>query len=73
MCKKFDISQFYCTQCASRIELPRKADKKRKKGHLKKIYCIHCKEDVNHYEVRSNDLDFDLEEFKLKIQEDVFQ
>lgn len=69
MGKQYEISSFYCTKCASKIELPRKSSKKREKGHLKKIYCIHCKEDINHYEVRDNDMDFDLEEFKTKIQE----
>lgn len=68
----FDISQFYCTKCANRIDLPRKTDKRRKKGHLKKVYCIKCKEEVNHYEVRNNDLDFNLNEFKQQITEGDF-
>ena len=69
MKKQYEISTFYCTKCAGKIELPRKMSQKREKGHLKKIYCINCKEEINHLEIRSNDMDFDLEQFKLDIEE----
>ena len=47
------LSQFYCTKCGNRgFDIPRKENKQRPSGHLKKLYCIHCHEDTNHAEVR---------------------
>lgn len=50
------ISKFTCTKCNNIIYLPRKKGKEREKNHLKKIYCITCKEIINHSETR--DIDF---------------
>lgn len=44
------ISDFYCTQCGNKFSLPRTSNKRRSKKHLKHLYCVHCKEDVNHVE-----------------------
>jgi hypothetical protein len=65
----FTISEMYCTKCGKRgIDIPRKPGSQREAGHLKKLYCIWCKEETNHAEVRSfgsyTKEDFDLE-FKL--------
>ena len=44
---------FYCTKCGRKgIPLARKLGKQREPAHLKKLYCIYCKEEVNHAEVR---------------------
>lgn len=61
------ISDFYCTVCANKQMLSRKKSKKKEKGHLKKLHCFKCKEELNHYEVREFDYDFDIEEFKNQI------
>lgn len=53
--KHFTISTFTCTQCNNSISLPRKASKQRERGHLKRIYCIKCKEEINHLEKREFD------------------
>ena len=62
-------SRFFCTQCGREgIPVQRKKGQEREGGHLKKLYCLYCKEEVNHVEVRPfgdyNYEDF-LEEFKL--------
>lgn len=46
-------SRFFCTQCG-REGLPviRKKGQEREAGHLKKLYCIYCKQEVNHAEIR---------------------
>lgn len=63
---KVTISSFYCTSCGNEsIPLPRKIGQAREAGHLKELYCIHCKKTVNHVEVRHfgsyTKEDFDLE------------
>lgn len=55
--RKYSISKFICTQCGSEIYLPRTKNKQREKDHLKIIYCIKCKERVNHREVRETDFE----------------
>lgn len=64
----FTISDFYCTCCGNKgMPIPRKMSRQREEGHLKKMYCIHCKRDTNHLEFRGFENDF--EEFKLKLKE----
>lgn len=47
------LSDFYCTCCGSKgIPIMRKAGQSREPGHLKKLFCLKCKEDTNHVEVR---------------------
>lgn len=49
------ISKFFCTQCgAEGFPLPRKTRKIREPGHLKILYCLNCKQETNHVEVRDN-------------------
>jgi hypothetical protein len=67
MSRSFKISSFYCIQCANKTSLPRKSSSIREKGHLKKLHCVKCRCEVNHYEVREFDVDFSLEDFKNKI------
>lgn len=53
MGNRFFISDFYCTYCGQRgIPLARKYGKAREPGHLKKLYCLHCKAETNHVEIR---------------------
>lgn len=61
---KFIISDFYCTQCGERgIEIPRKVNKQKEPGHLKKIYCLKCKKETNHVEIKQIGK-YTLEDFK---------
>lgn len=46
-------SEFYCTKCGCKgIPIARRVGAEREAGHLKKIYCIHCGEEVNHVECK---------------------
>ena len=54
--------EFYCMKCGNRgIDLMRKHGHQHKKFHRKKLYCIHCKTEVNHIECRN---ELEVEEFK---------
>lgn len=47
-------SNFYCTQCGNaNIPVYRKLSRMREAGHLKRLYCYHCKKETNHAECRS--------------------
>lgn len=50
---KITQSKFYCTLCGKEgIPLIRNQGQQREPGHLKKLYCMNCKKEVNHAEVR---------------------
>ena len=53
MAKFVDNSVFYCTKCGQRgVPVLRTKGKERSAGHLKKLYCLNCKEEVNHAETK---------------------
>lgn len=61
---KQEVHEFYCTKCGKRgIPIVRQASHFREKGHLKKLYCIYCREEVNHVECRN---DIEVQEFLEK-------
>lgn len=63
--------EFYCVRCGNRgIPIARNEAAQREKGHLKKLYCIHCKEEVNHYECRNEQ---DVKKFKMKFERGDFK
>lgn len=50
---KITQSRFFCTQCGKEgLPVNRKQSKQREPGHLKKLYCLYCGEEVNHAEIR---------------------
>lgn len=54
--RHFTINTFKCTVCGKEgIPITRKQSNQREYGHLKKIYCIHCKKETNHVEIREFD------------------
>lgn len=62
-------SRFFCTRCGKEgIGIFRNIGRQREPGHLKKLYCIYCKDTVNHVEIKENGKytveDFE-KEFKL--------
>jgi hypothetical protein len=63
MGRSVTYSDFYCVQCTNKMTLPRKNSKQREKSHLKSLYCVKCKDEINHYEVRDCDHDFNFEDF----------
>lgn len=51
--QKMMTSDFYCTKCGRKgVPVARKQGQLREPGHLKKLYCLYCKEEVNHAEIR---------------------
>ena len=64
------LSDFYCTECGHKNFPIIRAGKAREAGHLKKLYCIHCKREVNHYECYST---IDVEKFKRKFKNGDFK
>ena len=47
------VSEFYCTKCGQRgIPIMRRPGQQREPGHLKKLFCLNCGEEVNHVEIR---------------------
>ena len=52
-------SRFFCTCCGKEgIPIWRKTHRQKQKDHLKKLYCLHCKLETNHREVRQYDIEF---------------
>jgi hypothetical protein len=51
----FTISKFQCTGCSYVTFLPRKKSRQKERDHLKKIYCVSCKVEINHKEIREFD------------------
>lgn len=60
-------SQFYCTRCGNRgMKIPR-TGRQREAGHLKNLWCIHCKQETNHAEVRGW-TSYEEEDFRLEFE-----
>ena len=54
MAKTYQMTQsrFFCTRCGQEgIPIYRKKGQQRGGGHLKKLYCLSCGEEVNHAEI----------------------
>lgn len=50
-----EMSDFYCVYCGTKgIPIWRKKGRAREAGHLKKIWCLHCKKETNHAECKPN-------------------
>lgn len=62
-------NDFYCVECGNRgIPAARTTRHQREAGHLKRMYCLHCKKETNHAEIRpfgNYRLDDFQEEFEL--------
>lgn len=62
--------KFFCINCGNQgIPIMRKSNHYYGKGHLKKLYCLTCKCEVNHLECRNNE---EVEEFKINFSEGKF-
>ena len=66
--QQITLSDFYCTKCGKKgLPIVRRVGSQREAGHLKKLYCIYCKEEVNHAEVRPFG-DYNYEDFKMEFE-----
>jgi hypothetical protein len=69
------LSKFYCTQCGKEgIPLARSKGKQREPGHLKNLWCPHCRQTNNFVEIKPYgeytkecfDLEFKLNNFTVE-------
>ena len=61
---KYENHSFYCMKCGNKgLDIPRRVSHKHGKHHRKKLWCIYCKQEVNHIECKTLQ---DVEEFKEK-------
>lgn len=72
--KVFTVSEFYCVKCGAKgIPVARKMSQQRKGGHLKKLFCLNCKMETNHREIRAFDYDYTVEDLKEDIKNGVYK
>ena len=68
---KTDLHDFYCIKCGNKgIPVMRKRSHNHGKFHRKKLYCLHCKEEVNHVECKN---EFEVYEFLEDFRNGVFE
>lgn len=68
--QRMELHDFYCLNCGNKgIGLMRKYGSKRETFHRKKLYCIYCKEDINHIECQTLE---QVEEFKQNFTKGVY-
>ena len=61
---------FYCIKCGNKgIPLMRRQSLQHEKMHRKKLYCLYCKEEVNHVECKDSE---EVETFKLNFKNGVY-
>ena len=52
----YETHDFYCLRCGQPgIPVMRKLGKQREGFHRKRLYCPHCKVEINHVEVRNQE------------------
>jgi len=54
--RQTEIHDFYCSECGFYTPLARRCDKKKANGHLKKLYCPHCRKEVNFIETINKEI-----------------
>ena len=65
---------FYCIRCGNKgIPLSRNRGHQHGRFHRKKLYCMTCKEEVNHAEVRPFIMTYTEEDFKEEFELGRFQ
>ena len=69
--KAYAEHSFYCINCGNKgIPLMRKQGFKHEGMHRKKLYCVHCKCEVNHVECKTFD---EVEEFRENFAKGVYK
>lgn len=62
---------FYCINCGNKgIPLMRNQGFKHQGMHRKKLYCVFCKQEVNHVECKTLD---EIEEFRINFENGVYK
>lgn len=69
--KAYAEHSFYCINCGNKgIPLMRKQGFKHQGMHRKKLYCVFCKQEVNHVECKTLD---EIEEFHINFENGVYK
>ena len=69
--KGYAEHSFYCVACGSRgIPIQRNQGFKHQGMHRKKLYCVMCKQEVNHVECKTFD---EVEEFRYNFKNGVYK
>lgn len=51
--KMHEPSRFFCVECGNEgFPIMRKPGSQKEKGHLKKLFCLHCGKQTNHCEIK---------------------
>ena len=66
-----EVHSMYCTKCGNKgLSVCRTGQSKQKDiGHLKKMWCTYCKEQVNHAEISNN---YTVEMFQFEFKQNNF-
>lgn len=64
---QFEISSFECPGCGKRFPLPRKMKQRRKKGHIKTLYCPFCNKMQDFTEYQGFESCRTLSEMEMKV------
>lgn len=65
MGKRIVMNDFYCFKCGKKgVPIIRKNGAEREVGHLKKLYCLNCKEETNHVEIKPFSTKYSYKDFK---------
>ena len=71
MGRTYDEHSFFCIKCGNKgIPLSRKQGHQHERFHKKKLWCIHCREEVNHIECKTFD---EVETFKENFKKGVYK
>ena len=56
MGKSYETHDFYCLNCGLKsLPICRDCGRKRESFHRKRLYCFHCKQEVNHIEIKNQE------------------
>lgn len=71
MGRAYDEHSFFCIKCGNKgIPLSRKQGHQHERFHKKKLWCVHCREEVNHIECKTFD---EVETFKKNFKKGVYK
>lgn len=62
-------SRFFCTKCGKEtLPIARTASQSREPGHLKNLYCLHCRQEHNCVEIRPFGQRYSYEDFRIEFE-----
>jgi len=69
--RSYECHRFFCIKCGmENFTIPRKGNQKHEKFHRKKLYCWHCRQEINNIECRNQ---AEVDEFKENFENGVYQ